>query len=99
MESVYLTLFLDALKLRNFHIVVKNVAMVDALEYVCSAGGMRVSASFRCIIIFCVRLLHVCPFNYDGQCEGLKAWNGQRYGSHALFFISFVPEQESPKVD
>ena len=26
MESVYLTLFLDALKLRNFHIVVKNVA-------------------------------------------------------------------------
>ena len=26
-----------------------------------------------------------CSFNYDGQCEGLRAWDGWWYDSHAFF--------------
>ncbi len=37
------------------------------------------------VCIFCVRLLRVCSFNYDGQCEGLQLWNG-----HTVWLSRFV---------
>ena len=50
--------------------------------------GVRESAYCRRISIFCVRLLQVCSFDYDGQCEGLRTWNGQQVRSRAFIFIN-----------
>lgn len=38
------------------------------------------------IFIFCVRLLQVCSFSYDGQYQSLDEWTSDKYGSHALYF-------------
>lgn len=40
--------------------------------------------------IFCVRLLQVCSFNGNGQCEGLNEWDGQQVWL-SRFFISNRP--------
>lgn len=40
------------------------------------------------LFIFCVRLLQVCSFDYDGQCEGLNKRNGQQVRSRAFIFIN-----------
>ncbi len=63
-ESVYQTLFLDNLKLRNFLITVKNETEIGAL-------------SGYIVLYTCVRPL-LCSFYCDGQCEGLKLWDGQK---------------------
>ena len=55
--------------------------------YVSFTYGKRVSAGYKCVYIFCVRLLHVCSFYYTGQCEGLCKRNEQQYGSHAFLLI------------
>jgi hypothetical protein len=74
MKKRLLTLHLDVLKLRNFQIVVRDVATVDAHGYVISLyagyaiGVVRIGLSYR-------RGLLRCSFNYDGQCEGLRTWD------------------------
>lgn len=69
-----LTLFLDSLKLRNFLIFVKNAANSRCL---CGYVYIPSMATRECkplmfLHIFCVRLLQVCSFYEDGQCEGLN---------------------------
>ena len=73
-EKRLLTLFLDDSELRNFTIVVKDAAAVDAL-WICISFAIRHEVC-RVVpyTIFGVRLLR-CSFNYGGQCEGLESWD------------------------
>lgn len=60
--------------------------------YVYSADSRRVSADSRRINIFCVRLLHVCSFNYTGHSRASSSGTSNEYGSHAIFFYNEAPE-------
>ena len=65
---------------------------VDACGYVYSVGSrVREHLLSEYMHIFRVRLLQVCSFYSDGQCEGLYKRNEQRYGSHAFFFLNLTP--------
>ena len=79
-------------------ISVKDGATVDGLcGYVISSfAGVREHFS-RWVCIICVRPLSVCSFNRDGQCEGLRTWNGQQYGSHAFLFIYQSPMRSAQR--
>ncbi len=63
MESVYLTLFLDHLKLRNFLRLVKNAANSRCLSGYVNLSTLRESVGEWIYSIFCVRPLQVCSFN------------------------------------
>lgn len=49
-----------------------------------------------CLHIFCVRLLRVCSFYCDGQCEGLKVWNEQTVRLSRFFIHQPNANEMSP---
>ena len=49
------------------------------------------------IIIFCVRLCTFARFYSFGQCEGLKAWNGQQVRLSRFFLYKLIANEERPK--
>lgn len=57
----------------------------------------RERGAMAAYIIFCVRLLQVCSFNFTGQSRASSSGTGNKCGSHAFFFKnqSFANE-ESP---
>lgn len=47
--------------------------------------------------IFCVRLLQVCSFNYDGLVRASVCGAGNMYGSHAfLFSTNLITNEVGP---
>lgn len=64
-------------------------------RYVYSGDGRRASV-YRCaVIIFCVRLLQVCSFSYDGQYQSLDEWNEQTVRLSRFFFINQSPTRSA----
>ena len=64
-------------------------------RYVYSGDGRRASV-YRCaVIIFCVRLLQVCSFSYDGQYQNLDEWNEQTVRLSRFFFINQSPTRSA----
>ena len=55
------------------------------MDMLYSADGRRASVFRRSITIFCVRLLQVCSFYYDGQFQGLRAWDEQQVRLSRIF--------------
>lgn len=70
-EKRLLTLFLDNQKSRKFQIFVKDEANSRCLVDMYIPPLESARASHWRFDIFCVRLLQVCSFNEDGQCESL----------------------------
>lgn len=72
-ESVYSTLFLDVPKLRNFQKSSSRMQQTVDVLWIC-IFRQRHACECRLLVslhILRVRLLHICSFYEDGQCEGL----------------------------
>lgn len=88
MKSVYSALFLDDLELRKFQIGVRNEAAVDAYVdmYIPPIAGVGAR-----VIGDCTHILREastrCPSYSNGQCEGLKSWDGQQVLLSRFFYI------------
>lgn len=82
-----MTLFLDDLELRNFQIGVRNETTVDAYVnmYIPPMAGVRTQAigDFTHILR---EASTCCPFYSNGQCEGLKSWDGQQVRLSRFYF-------------
>lgn len=84
-DSVYSTLFLDCLKLRNFQNPSKIVATVDALEYDYFMSFMfHVSEAMDVYIIFSVRLLLLLVPTDSGNAKASSSGTSDEYGSPTL---------------
>ena len=89
MESVYLTLFLGLLKLRNFLIVVKNVANGRCLSgYVFSVRTRRESVGYGRIAYFRVRLCAFARSTTMGNAKASTSVNEQTVRLSRFFFIN-----------
>ena len=97
MESVYSTLFLDVLKLRNFQGIVRNAANSRCLVdmYIPPTASARALALAH-LHIFCVRLLQVLLVLLYRACEGLRTWNGQTVRLSRFFFETISNSQGEP---
>ena len=47
-------------------------------------------------VIFCVRLLQVCPFDEDGQYQSLRMWNGQQVRLSRFFCHNVNAKEVGP---
>ncbi|MEE0573841.1 MAG: hypothetical protein UC662_09740 [Paraprevotella clara] len=48
-------------------------------------------------IIFCVRLLQVCSFSYDGQYQSLDEWDEQQVRLSRFFIVNqYKAKEECP---
>ncbi len=84
LEKRLSALILDHLKPGKLQIGVKNETTVDAYkDCIPTAEAARERHASAMIYIFCVRLLR-CPFNSNGQFQGLKWWDGQRVSALTL---------------
>ena len=71
---------------------------VDACGYVYSAGSrVREHQLSEYMHIFRVRLLHVCSFYSDGQCEGLYKRNEQQVRLSRFFISNLTANEGSPE--
>ncbi|MDE6007396.1 MAG: hypothetical protein K2G67_07570 [Muribaculaceae bacterium] len=54
--------------------------------YIPSTANARAYA-LMFVHIFCVRLLQVCSFSYDGQYQSLDEWNEQQVRLSRFFVV------------
>lgn len=94
--SVYLTLFLDALKLRNSLGIVRIETMVDALWMCIFHHRQALECSPLVLLhIFCVRLLLVVHSTIPGNAKASRRGMGNKFGSHASFLLISNAERVS----
>ena len=98
MKSVYSTLFLDILKLRNFLIVVKNAANGRCLcGYVYFVRILRVSVGYGLIAYFRVRLCAFARSTTMGNAKASTSVNEQTVRLSRFFiFTPIIANEVSP---
>lgn len=92
-DSVYPTLFLDCLKLRNFQNPSRNAATVDALEYDYTRVRTSRERCDECIYHIQREASAVARPTDSGNAKASSSGTGNKYGSHAFCFL--VPRKSS----